>query len=99
MNMLPPGPLQILRGGRYVIRRIMVWLYHILPPKRASRWLFLREFWAIPEPYMAPATLCSASHAGTFLLSPRYVIRREPLRYPARTATLSGANLSRWIYR
>ncbi len=92
MNMLPPGPLQILRGGRYVIRRIMVWLYHILPLKRASRWLFLREFWAILEPYVAPATLCSASHAGTFLLSP-------PLRYPAQTATLSGANLSRWIYR
>jgi hypothetical protein len=91
MNMLPSRPLHILREGRYVIRRIMVWYNHTFPLKIASWWPFLPEFWAVLGPYAAPATLFGALHAGTFLLTP------PPLRYLAQTATLSGANLSRWI--
>ncbi len=84
MSMLPPDSLQILWGGRYVIWRIMEWYNHTLPLKIASWWQFLPEFWAVLGPYAVPATLFGALHAGTFLLSPRYVIRRKPLRYPAR---------------
>jgi len=40
MNILPPGSCRSF-GGRYVIRRIMVWLYHIIPLKTASWWRFL----------------------------------------------------------
>ena len=36
MNMLPTGSLQILRGGRYVIRRI---LHRYNPPKTPLRYL------------------------------------------------------------
>jgi hypothetical protein len=92
VNMLPSGLVRIVYQGRYVIRRIMVWLYHTLPPQIAAWRHFLPGFWAALIPYVVPATLSGALSSGTFLLRP-------PLRYLAQTATLSGANYCRYVYQ
>lgn len=78
MNVLQLGTLRILREGRYVIRRIMVWYNHTFPLKIAPWWQFLPPFWADLSSRIASVTLSGALHAGTFLLKP-------PLRYLTQT--------------